>query len=125
MNSVDLEREFPELQPNLLEIAVELQRLILRIFPGAEATSDQENIGFGHGSGYKDLVFVISPQREHVNLGIVKGAALDDPNNLMEGKGKVHRHVKLHRVDQVYDPELEQLMHRALQAAQKQTQRGS
>ena len=70
-------------------------------------------------------MFVISPQREHVNLGIVKGAALDDPNNLMEGKGKVHRHVKLHRVEQVHDPELEQLMHRALQAAQKQTQRGS
>ena len=125
MNSVDLEREFPELQRKVLEIAVELQILILRIFPTADITIDGENIGFGHGSGYKDLVFVISPQREHVNLGIVKGAALDDPNSLMEGKGKVHRHVKLHRIDQVHDPELGQLMHRALQAAQKQTQRGS
>lgn len=123
MNSVDLEREFIELQPKVLEIAVELQRLILSIFPTAEVTSDEENVGFGYGSGYKDLVFVISPQSEHVNLGIVKGATLDDPNGLMEGKGKVHRHVKIHLVEQVRDPELEQLVHNAMQAAQKRVQK--
>ena len=95
------------------------------MFPDADLTSDEANVGFGYGSGYKVLVFVISPQREHVNLGIAHGATLDDPNGLMEGKGKVHRHVKLHRVEQVHDPELEQLMHNALQSAQSRSQKGS
>ena len=119
MVPVDLEQEFPELQPKVLEIAAELQRMILSIFPTADVTSDGENIGYGFGSGYKNLVFVISPQSEHVNFGIVKGAALVDPKGLMEGRGKVHRHVKLRRIEQVHDPELEQLMHNALQTAQK------
>jgi hypothetical protein len=47
------------------------------------------------GSGYKGLVFVISPFKTHVNLGIVHGATLADPAGLLEGTGKVHRHVKL------------------------------
>lgn len=125
MNSVNLEREFPELQPNILEIAAELQSLILRIFPAAEITSDKENVGFGFGSGYKDLVFVISPFREHVNLGIVNGATLEDHAGLMQGSGKVHRHVKLHLVEQVQDPDLVELMLRALQVAQKRIQKGT
>lgn len=82
-------------------------------------SEDEDNIGYGFGSGYKDLVFVISPYKEHVNLGIVHGAALDDPHKLMAGKGKVHRHVKLQRVEQVREPGLEDLMLRALGAAQK------
>jgi len=68
------------------------------------------------------LVFVISPYKEHVNLGIVNGASIDDPNILMEGKGKVHRHVKHQRIEQVRSPELKELMHRALGAAQERIQ---
>lgn len=124
MNSVNLEREFPELQPNILEIAAELQSIILRIFPAVEITRDEENVGFGFGSGYKDLVFGISPFRENVNLGIVNGATLEDHVGLMQGTGKVHRHVKLQIVEQVQDPDLEQLMLRALQVAQKTDSKG-
>jgi hypothetical protein len=119
MKSVDLEREFPKLQPHVLEIALELQNLILRIFPAAEVTFDGENVGFGLGSGYKGLVFVISPFRTHVNLGVVSGAILEALVGLLQGTGKVHRHVKLKQIEQVQDPELEELMLRALQAAQK------
>ena len=111
--------KFSDLEPNILEIAAELQALVLRIFPGAIVTYDKDNIGYGFGSGYKDLVFVFSPFKENVNLGIVNGAAVDDPNSLMEGKGKVHRHAKLHHVEQVQSPDLMDLMLRALQAAQE------
>ena len=117
--------EFPDLQPNVLEVAAELQSLITSIFPAAVVSEDEENVGFGFGSGYKDLVFVISPQSKYVNLGIVNGAILDDPHNLMKGKGKVHRHVKLHRVEQVQDPDLMELIRIALKAAQERIQKGS
>ena len=32
--------------------------------------------------------------RDHANLGFIKGAELDDPDGLLEGKGKSGRHVK-------------------------------
>lgn len=101
MNPINLERRFPDLPPKILEIAKALQNLILELIPTAVETCDEENIGYGFGSGYKDLVFVISPKRGHVNLGISYGATLEDPIGLMQGKGKIHRHVKLHQVEQV------------------------
>ena len=33
--------------------------------------------------------------KDHANLGFVYGAGLDDPDGLLEGKGKDGRHVKL------------------------------
>ena len=68
------------------------------------------------------MVFVISPYKEHVNLGIVNGASLDDPDKLMGGKGKVHRHVKLQHVEQVKSSDLRELMLRALHTAQDRIQ---
>ena len=113
MNKIDFEQSHPDLQPQILAIAAGLQKLVLNIFPTAEITLDDENVGYGFVSGYKDLVFVITPYSKHVNLGIVNGAALVDPNGLMQGKGKVHRHVKLHKIGAVRDPDLENLMVKA------------
>jgi len=122
MNLIDFESKFPISNPQILELAAELQDLILTIFPNAVISEDEDNIGYGFGSGYKDLVFVISPYKEHVNLGIVNGASLDDPHNLMSGKGKVHRHVKLQHIEQVQSPELRELMVRALHLVQERMQ---
>ncbi len=125
MNSIDFEREFPNLQSDILEIARELQSLILHIFPKAVVTNDGENVGFGFGSGYRDLVFTISPFKNHVNLGIANGATLDDPVGLMQGSGKVHRHIKFTQAEQLHDPHLEELMLRALSLAERRTQKGA
>jgi hypothetical protein len=111
--------DFSIFQPEIVQIATKLQTQIMQIFPDAVISEDKDNIGFGYGSGYKDLVFVISPFTAHVNLGIVNNASLDDPDNLMEGKGKVHRHVNLKLIEQVRSPELRELMLRALQAARQ------
>lgn len=111
--------DFSIFKPEIGQIATELQSLIMQLFPAAAISEDGDNVGFGFGSGYKDLVFVISPHKKHVNPGIVNGASLDDPDNLMEGKGKVHRHVKLRNVEQVKSPFLKDLMLQALQAARQ------
>lgn len=50
---------------------------------------------------------------------------MDDPNGLMDGRGKVHRHVKLSQVEQVQEPDLEQLVQTALLAAQQRYKKGS
>ena len=122
MNLIDFESKFPASNPEILELASELQDLVLTIFPNAVISEDEDNIGYGFGSGYQDLVFVISPYKEHVNLGIVNGASLDEAHNLMSGKGKVHRHVKLQHIEQVQSPELRELMVRALQSVQERMQ---
>jgi hypothetical protein len=79
-------------------------------YPDAMVTVDGGDIGFGSGSGYKGLVFVVAPHSKHVTLGISGGAGLPDPAGLMEGAGKVHRHIKIHQAGDLSQPELHQLM---------------
>ncbi len=52
----------------------------------------------------KILSLVFPRKKTLINLGIVNGASLDDPQNLMSGKGRVHRHVNLQHVKQVRFP---------------------
>ncbi len=87
---------------------------ILDLLPDAVVTVDRENIGFGTGTGYKRLVFVVAPHRAHVTLGIARGVELPDPAGLMEGTGKVHRHVKLRDEADLDRPELRELMRAAV-----------
>ncbi|GAA3113324.1 hypothetical protein GCM10010449_39440 [Streptomyces rectiviolaceus] len=88
--------------------------LALDRFPDAVITVDGNDIGFGTGSGYKGLVFTVAPAKAHVTLGIAGGARLPDPAGLMEGSGKLHRHVKIRRPDDLRRPELRDLMDAAL-----------
>lgn len=98
-------------------IARQLEGLVRKVFPGAVESRDGAEIGFGFGTGYKDLVFVVSRQKTHVNLGIARGAELQSKFPLLEGRGKVHRHVKITALDDLTNPELTRLMQAALKAA--------
>ena len=42
----------------------------------------------------KDMVFYVAAARTHVNLGFCRGATLSDPNDVLEGEGKLMRHIK-------------------------------
>lgn len=119
MNAVDIKQKFPDINPDLIRVALELQALVLDIYPDFVISEDDQNIGYGYGSGYKDLVFVISPHKAHVTLGIANGAALKDPYNLLEGKGKVHRHIKIMQAEQLRDPNLISLLTDAVHSTQE------
>lgn len=112
----DVERALESCPAPIREIAFRTCSLVLAIFPGAVVTVDDQNprfgttIGFGTTAGYKGLRFTVTPQRTHVTLGIAQGADLPDPGGLMEGTGRVHRHVKLRQLVDLDRPELRDLM---------------
>jgi len=103
----------PEIQPLARTIFAELHTL----FPDAEVTADADSIGLGTGPGYKHLVFTILPYTKHVSIGFAHGATLPDPTRLLEGAGKVHRHVKIRTADDLRRPELAALCATALARA--------
>src|SRR5262245_17642556 len=49
---------------------------------------------FGFGPKMKDMVLYVAAAGSHVNLGFCRGASLPDPDRVLEGEGKVMRHVK-------------------------------
>jgi hypothetical protein len=113
----DAERLLAAAPPPTAALARQVCERILAIFPDAAVTTDEQRIAFGRRAGYKGLVFVVSAHRSHVTLGIAGGAGLPDPAGLMEGAGKVHRHVKLRDPADLVRPELGALMMAALSRA--------
>jgi hypothetical protein len=112
--SANIESLLATAAPEMAALARRACALASSVFPDAVVTVDGGDVGFGTGTGYKGLVFVVTPQRAHVTLGIAGGASLPDPAGLLQGTGKVHRHVKL-RCDQDLDrPELRDLMEAAV-----------
>ena len=103
--------------PHIQEIVRKLREHLLQQLPGAVETVDDENIGLGFGTGYKSLVFVITPRPGYVMLGIAAGASLSDPDGLLQGKGKVHRHMKFYRMSDLENPAVEGLVRSAVEAA--------
>ena len=94
----------------MADVAALTHSLILSVFPDAVVTVDGGDTGYGSTTGYKGLCFVVTPHKSWVTLGIDHGASLPDPAGLMEGAGKVHRHVKLRSEADVARPELRSLL---------------
>jgi hypothetical protein len=70
----------------LLEEAPDALEKVYRNHPSA--------VWFGSGSKMKDMFCYIATTKTHVNLGFCHGASLADPSRVLEGQGKVMRHVK-------------------------------
>jgi hypothetical protein len=51
-------------------------------------------VWFGFGPKMNDMFCYIATARGHVNLGFCRGASLPDPNHVLEGEGKMMRHIK-------------------------------
>ena len=92
------------------------RQLILGLIPGAIEVVDARTavIGYGYGTGYKDMVCTLILSKGGVKLGLVGGASLPDPRKLLEGSGKVHRYIPLGRPADLRRPGLRPLLHAAL-----------
>jgi len=95
---------------NVEDLAQRTRDLILSLFPDAVVTEEGGDTGFGTSTGYKGLCFVVTPHKSWVTLGIDHGVGLPDPAGLMEGSGKVHRHVKIRDMSDLERPELRELL---------------
>jgi hypothetical protein len=73
-------------------------------------------IGYGYGSGYKDTICVIMPSKKGIKLGFYKGSELQDPEHLLAGSGKVHKHVEIGSSEDLENPALNTLIAEALKA---------
>jgi hypothetical protein len=111
----DAERLLAGSPPPVGDLARRACDAVLAVFPRAVVTADDQNIGFATGPRYRDVVFVVTPQRAYVNLGFAFGVDLPDPAGLLAGTGKAHRHVKLRGPEDLARPELRALMAAAME----------
>ena len=67
-------------------------------------------------SGKQGQGFIhIATYAGHVNLGFDRGAELEDPDKLLEGTGKLIRHIRLNSMSDVKKPSTVRLIEQAVQ----------
>src|SRR5579872_6415963 len=78
-------------------LAAALRKTVLKEAPDAVEQvyrNHPTTVWFGAGPRMKDMFCYIATTRTHVNLGFCRGALLADPDRVLEGVGKIMRHVK-------------------------------
>jgi hypothetical protein len=98
------------------ELAFSSRQLALTALPGAIERTDEtaKVVGYGYGSGYRDIVAALILSKTGVKIGLAQGASLPDPASLLHDTGKDHRYVEVRTLEQLRRAEVEQLLEAAL-----------
>jgi hypothetical protein len=112
--------------PGVRDIALAARELVTHAVPEATETLDRSArlIGCSCGPGYKGSICTLILSKKGVKLGVVRGASLPDPTRLLQGSGKVHRHVEFRDVADVRKLGLESLLAAAVAAWKQRTEAG-
>ncbi len=95
------------------ELARGSRQLIYDVLPRVVEVVWTTQGSAGYGTGPKKMSEHFSwiiPHKNHVNLGFNYGSELLDPENLLEGTGKLMRHVKIRKPEDLDNPALRQLI---------------
>ena len=71
-------------------------------------------IAYCYGQKYAELICVIMPSKKGLKLGFNRGGEIDDPDNLLEGNGKMSRYVQIKSSEQITSISLKKLLTSAL-----------
>src|ERR1700733_2314841 len=96
-------------------LAKRTRTALRKLLPDCIETVDNAGpfISFGYTTGYKGMVGTIIVSKSGVKLGLAGGASLPDPDELLEGRGKVHRYVALTSAEMLRRPAVVALVHAA------------
>lgn len=100
------------------ELARRVRDLIADVYPAVVEVPWPKQQITGYGVGPKKMTehfCYIAAFRDRINLGFNYGANLPDPEGLLEGTGKLFRHVKIASVEETERPAIRQLLERAVQ----------
>jgi hypothetical protein len=107
------------------DVALGLRTIVRSAMLNAREMLDRSAriVGYGFGPGYADMICVIIPSKKGVKLGIVRATELPDPKGLLEGSGKVHRHVVFAESSDLRRAGLNALLASAIAAWRKRSER--
>jgi hypothetical protein len=99
------EEFFAAYQPDVQAMGQHLRTLVKTVLPDMQEIvfTGWKNVSYGTGESQadKDLICYIAPYTRSVNLGFYRGALLTDPHNCLAGTGKLLRHIKFAKHEQI------------------------
>jgi hypothetical protein len=113
-----IESLFQNYAPEIAELARHVREFLVRSIPNGIEIPDVKAkiIGYGYGSGYKDLVCTLMISRQGIKIGFNRGSEFRDPSKLLTGSGKVHRYVEIGHTSDLKNAALDDLIVQGLAA---------
>jgi hypothetical protein len=114
--------------PHIADLALALREIILDEAPDASESIYQVYtvaIWFGFSGKMKDMFCYIATSSDHVNLGFPRGARMADPSHMMEGVGKIMRHVKFASLAEMEAPWVRRYIRESMAQAAPEGTRGT
>lgn len=105
-----------ESTPAVRNLAMRTRALIREVFPAVVEVPWPRQRVIGYGVGPKKMsehFCYIAVHKDHVNLGFNYGSELPDPEHLLEGPGKLLRHTKIGKPEDLLRPGLRELIEAA------------
>jgi hypothetical protein len=115
--------------PAVAHLALALRELVLTEAPEAvERVYRNHRSAIWIGLGAKmpkmnDMIFYIAMATTHVNLGFCNGVSLPDPSRVLEGEGKVMRHIKFRSERDLERPFVRRYIRAAIEQGPKRNPR--
>jgi hypothetical protein len=103
--------------PAIRELALDARELVLKVVaPSHESVLDAYALAMNYGFSerMKDQVVYIGVYTNHVNFGFHAGAAMQDPQGILEGEGKQMRHIKILTGEELGTPVIRDYLLRAV-----------
>jgi hypothetical protein len=116
-------RSYPD---DVQTLANDARKLLREWLPKAREGEDSSPpmFSYTYGPGYRGVICTLILSKSGVKLGIAGGALLPDPNNLLRGAGKLHRHLPLKDVQDLRQPGVKELVAEASAACTARLQQG-
>jgi hypothetical protein len=102
-----------KVSPHARQLAEQARSLIRAVYPAVVEVPWPKQRVIGYGVGPKKMsehFCYLSVSKDHINVGFMYGAELSDPQKLLEGSGKLLRHVRITQLDQLSNPALRDLI---------------
>jgi hypothetical protein len=119
--NAQLDAFMAKFSPEIAARAKATLREMRKLYPTAlELVYDNYNalaIGFAPSERASEAIFSIALYPKWVSLFLLQGAGLADPKGILKGSGKVVRYVVLSSPQMVHDPDVQALMHSAVEHA--------
>ena len=95
--------DWEQVAPDKAAIVQQVRKLVFSVLPTASERVMYGGIMFTLDTDFGG-VFVY---KNHVSAEFTNGVHMRDPENLLEGGGKLRRHIKLHSLDDIENRKLE------------------
>lgn len=110
------EQVLTRVPPSQRKVIAALRSLIRKVVPEARETLLWDSLSYHRstvGGRVKGAVCLITPKPDAVHLGFIHGAALADPDHLLQGSRKSKRYIPVRRLDEIEVKSLSDLLRAA------------